>query len=191
MKKNLFIALSAWAAFASHAEEPAQSLDHQNATITAQVHRITAPDGQSIVVTDTAGEVSIAHVSASTTPRAAAFVQTVDTVCPVENNGLFAETAAHQLVICSNGKWHDAASLPMTRVRFEEFDTSAGKRIRLIDQVRPLGVKSVSQSSDDRTTFMLLSQVVAINPDDTACISLEFTDVNGQRQLVDTTVTLD
>ncbi|SAL81781.1 hypothetical protein AWB74_06055 [Caballeronia arvi] len=67
---------------------------------------------------------------------------------------------------------------------------SAGKMIRQIDQARPLGVQSVSQSSDERTAFMLLSTVVAINPDDTARISLEFLDASGQRQQVDTTVKL-
>ncbi|MDR5762981.1 hypothetical protein [Caballeronia sp. LZ035] len=190
MKKNLFVALSACAAFASHAEVPVKSLELQNTTVTAQAHRITAPDGQSIVVTSTVGEVNIAHVAASTMPRAAGFVQSGDTACPIENNGLFAETVDHQLVICSNGKWHDAASLPMTRIRFEEFDMSAGKMIRQIDQARPLGVQSVLQSSDERTTSMLLSKVVAINPDDTARISLEFLDASGQRQQVDTTVKL-
>jgi hypothetical protein len=188
MKRKIFIALSAFAAIACHAETATQSLQRQDSFVTVVgSKKITAPDGQSIDVTNTIGMVTVANASAAASLNPEAALRSVGPSCSDRKSGSIAETATARAVICVNGRWQDAASLPLTRIRFDEFDQTSGKLLRSI--VQP-GSQTAYQSTDDRGTFTLLTKVDANNYDNTANIQLDVNDAGSQRLRIETKVKL-
>lgn len=131
----------------------------------------------------------LAIAAGSTLGGAAQAAQVLDAPCPEQNSGTFGATASNQGVICANGKWQDAATLPMTGMRIRELAPKTKAVDKSFEAVQPLGVKSVRQTSDDRGTFTLVTSVVALNPDKTAHIVMDLS-TDGWQKHVDATVPL-
>ncbi|WP_143311413.1 hypothetical protein [Burkholderia pseudomallei] len=112
--------------------------------------------------------------------------QVMNVSCADENNGTFGETASHQPVICANGKWQDAKTVPVASVGITKY--SAAKKLEASYAADSyVGTRHIQQNSDGHGQFTLVSTVVAFNPDNTAHVVIDFDDAGWQKH-VDATV---
>jgi len=102
--------------------------------------------------------------------------------CPIENNGTFGETASHQDVICANGKWQDAKTLPVATVHVAKY--SATKALDAsYGATQIIGVRSIRQNSDGHGQFTLVTTVVGFNSDNTAHVVVDLDDAGWKKHI--------
>lgn len=116
--------------------------------------------------------------------------QVMGASCPEQNSGAFGETASHQGVVCANGKWQDATSLPMVSMLFSKVNAKAKSVDGTFGGSQFIGVRRIQQTSDGHGQFTLVATVVALNADNTAHVVVDLDDAGWQKH-VDTTVPLD
>ncbi|WP_175857333.1 hypothetical protein [Burkholderia anthina] len=116
--------------------------------------------------------------------------QVVDTKCADENNGTFSDTASHQPVICANGKWQDAKTVPMASVDIAKYSATTKAREADYQAASFVGTRNLRQNSDEHSQFTLVATVVAFNADNTAHVVIDLNDSDWQKH-VDATVPLD
>lgn len=104
-------------------------------------------------------------------------------------NGTFGETASHQTVICANGKWQDAKTVPVASVGITKYTTDK-KFAASYAADSHVGTRHVQQNSDGHGQFTLFATVVAFNPDSTAHVVIDIDDAGWQKH-VDATVPVD
>ncbi|WP_320534303.1 hypothetical protein [Robbsia andropogonis] len=127
----------------------------------------------------------------ATTLGTAHAAQVVDTKCADENNGIFGETASHQPVICANGKWQDAKTVPMASIDIIKYSPTINNGVEADYQAETfVGTRQLRQSSDGYGQFTLVATVVAFNADNTAHVVIDLNDSDWQKH-VDATVPLD
>lgn len=113
----------------------------------------------------------------------------MDASCADVNNGTFGETASHQPVICANGKWQDAKTVPVASVDITKY--SAAKKFEASYAADSfVGTRNIRQNSDGHGQFTLVATVVAFNADNTAHVVIDFDDAGWQKH-VDATVPMN
>lgn len=123
---------------------------------------------------------------------AAHAAQVIGTSCPDENTGTLDETASHQTMVCANGKWQDVRSVPEAITEIAEYGATNSRASASTSTsfLAFVGTRVIRQITNENGQFTLIARVVALNPDNTAHIVIDFDDA-GTKKHVDATVPLD